>query len=151
MAVVVDGPDPANGSDQESTNPYGIPFGTTVISPRTDGVLLQDPSAHERVRSVACISLGSTVGTGRSCAYTTSPWSAALPRSDYELASNHWDVTVYEIHSGGILHKGQIFTSTSHCPHYIQPSSTDTQVTNGLTQEQVMDWITSHFVDGKPH
>ena len=125
--------------------------GSTVISPHPDGRLLADASVLARTRAVTCVTFGSAVRTGRTCRYgagSPSPGS----RSASELASNRWRVVVYELHSGAVLHQGEIATSTSHCPRhrYAHRGSSGT-VAFILGRDDVLAWFARHFAEGTPH
>lgn len=141
---------PLEGQPQEDTQTSGAREGSTVLSPHTDGKLIDDPSALIRTRAVVCIQRDRIVQTGRTCPmqWTTGP--NAGTRVDPALAQSHYKVTVYELHSGGVLHKGELFTDAD-CPSYVSFFAVGTpSVGQPLHQEQVMEWVTTHFVDGKP-
>ena len=126
--------------------PYAI-SGSTVLSPHTDGKLTGDATVLSRTRTVTCVTLDSSRSLDRSCNYTSVVNQTA---STLQLAQDHYRVTVYELHSGHVLHKGEILTRSDGCPDHIQLKSGVSTVAYDLSAAEVMNWITTHFVDGKP-
>ena len=122
--------------------------GSTVISPATDGKVTLDQSVLTRTRAVACIRFLRTEGLGRSCDYGQWAFQQAADFS-LELAQNRYEVVVYELHNGGILHKGEILSPAPYCPDSATDDGTS-MVASALRQREVLDWVSSHFVGGKP-
>ncbi|MFN8019066.1 MAG: hypothetical protein U0P45_13220 [Acidimicrobiales bacterium] len=140
------------GSGFDGELPPAAASGSTVLSPHTDGRLIDDESVMARTRSVTCVTFAEAVRVGRSCPYVPQNASPYQPATNsYELTSDHWDITVYELHSGGILHKGQIFTPTGHCPAHRYTDIGGDQVAFRMGDPDVLAWLGSHFVDGRPH
>ena len=146
--------DPGNGAYLSSLgNGVEAPLsgflgGSTVLSPQPDGQLTSERAILGNTRSVTCLRYLGIEGTGQQCAYTGE--GRPLPRPTYELAASRWEVVVYELHSGGVLHRGEVRSLTSFCPTGIMPAATDTQVIRNLDQGTVLDWLGSHFLDGAP-
>lgn len=124
--------------------------GSTVISPQTDNVFIDDPSVLARTRSVACVTFVGTEGTGLSCDYTGGSLGSPFSRVTVEMAQNRFAITVYELHSGGILHKGEILTRSGGCPEWAVTDEGNGKVAWGLTDQDVLAWFDSHFVGGQP-
>ena len=124
--------------------------GSTVISPKTDGAFATDPSVLARTRAVACIRHVAADPTGEQCGYLNSnnPFGSA-PDFTLELVRNRFEIVVYELHSGGILHRGEIWSLTDDCPDSAYDEGTG-QVVLPIGDSDVLTWIGSHFVDGKP-
>jgi hypothetical protein len=120
--------------------------GSTVISPTTDGKFTSEPLVLPRTRAVACIQHLATEGTGVSCDYGQFEFTVDFT---IELARSRYEIIVYELHSGGILHRGEIWSDTSDCPDKARDDGTG-QVAMGIDDADVLSWIGSHFVDGKP-
>lgn len=124
--------------------------GSTVISPHTDGRFTDDPSVLARSRSVTCVRYVRTDTIGRQCDYGNDNFGLSGSRYTLGVARNVYEVTVYELHSGGILHKGEVWSRTpSGCPDHAYVERTST-VSYPLTDGDVLAWLGSHFVDGKP-
>ena len=119
-----------------------------MISPTTDNAFTDDASVLARTRTVTCVTLAGTERVGQTCPYTDrlNPMSSVST----ELAQNRFAITVYELHSGGILHKGEILTRSSACPEWAVTSEGGGMVAYGITDQDVLAWLDSHFVDGKP-
>lgn len=122
--------------------------GSTVISPQTDGAFTRNETVLPRTRTVACVSLLGTDGVGTSCPYNGI--LGDLRPVTLQSAVNKFDVTVYELHSGGILHKGEIHTRTNGCPPWAITNDPSGMVAYGLTNQDLLTWFNSHFVGGKP-
>jgi hypothetical protein len=135
-------------SQLDSGNGLG---GSTVISPQTDGAFTDDPSVLERTRTVACVTHIATESTGETCNYNTSPFEGfSTSYVTLQVAKNRYAITVYELHSGGILHQGEIHTRASGCPAYALTDEGSGYVAYGITDQDVLAWLNSHFVGGKP-
>jgi hypothetical protein len=129
--------------------------GRTAISPKADGTF--EAAGAAEVRTVTCVSLVGTESVGKTCEFVTGPGApvvGAEPASaGLELARNRFSVTVYELRSGGVLHKGEIVTPTELCPESLlteEGQALGAQVAYGLTQQDALTWLGAHFVDGKP-
>ena len=121
--------------------------GSTVISPHTDNAFTDDASVLPRTRTVTCVTLVGTEAVGETCNYTQ---QLSFSTASAQVAQNRFAVTVYELHSGGILHKGEILTRATGCPEWAVTSEGGGLVAYGLTDQDVLSWLNSHFVDGKP-
>lgn len=138
-----------NASDTSSyiTTRYPSALGgSTVISPATDNAFTDDPSVLIRTRAVACVTLIGTEEAGVPCMYT----EGIVGQVGAQAARNRFAITVYELHSGGILHKGEIVTRASQCPEWAVTGEGGGLVAYGITDQDVLAWFDSHFVDGKP-
>jgi hypothetical protein len=125
--------------------------GSTVISPQTDGTFTDDPSVLPRTRTVACVTHIATDPTGETCQYNSGPFEGlSTSYVTLQVARNRYAITVYELHSGGILHKGEIQTRASGCPAYALTNEGSGLVAFGLTDQDILAWLSSHFVGGKP-
>lgn len=124
--------------------------GSTVISPQTDGAFTDDPSVLPRTRTVTCVTHIATDPTGETCEYNTGPFEISTSYRAMNVARNRYAITVYELHSGGILHKGEIQTRASGCPPFAQSQDPSGMVAYGLTEQDILAWLNSHFVAGKP-
>lgn len=126
--------------------------GSTVISPHTDNVFTDEPSVLARTRTVACVTLVGTESVGQDCYFNNYSEFGFTSGTDYktmQLSQNRFAITVYELHSGGILHKGEILTPAGRCPPGAVVTG-DSVLAWGLTDADVLGWMGSHFVDGKP-
>jgi len=127
--------------------------GSTVISPHTDNLFKRDdPSVLPRTRTVACVTLLGTESVGKECDFNNDSPFGFPTTNDYktmQLAQNRFAITVYELHSGGILHKGEILTPAARCSPGAVVTGGDT-LAWGLTDADILAWFNSHFVDGKP-
>ena len=125
--------------------------GSTVISPRTDSVFTDDESVLGRTRTVTCVTFLATEPTGQDCQYNGNSFNTPFGSPvGAQLARNKYAITVYELRSGGILHKGEIHTRAGGCPEWAITDQGDGLIAHGLTEQDVLSWINSHFVDGKP-
>lgn len=88
--------------------------------------------------------------TGETCEYNTGPFEISTSYRAMNVARNRYAITVYELHSGGILHKGEIQTRASGCPPFAQSQDPSGMVAYGLTEQDILAWLNSHFVAGKP-
>ncbi|MGN6695206.1 MAG: hypothetical protein ACTHN0_13605 [Aquihabitans sp.] len=124
--------------------------GSTVISPHTDGVFTDNGWVLPETRTVACVTLLGTENVGKGCDFNNvTQFGFNNGYKTMNLAQNRFAITVYELHSGGILHKGEILTPASSCSPGAVVSAGDT-LAWGLTDADVLAWFSSHFVDGKP-
>lgn len=125
--------------------------GSTVLSPHTDGKLISDRSIMVRTRAVACFVRDRFVNTGRTCPMQFYMGPQTGLRINPVLEQQHYTVTVYELHSGHVLHRGEIFTEAS-CPRDINSFGTykNAPVAMPITKSQVIEWVSTHFVNGKP-
>lgn len=136
----------ATGSDGDRAVTW-TPNGSTVISPETDGRFTDDASVLERTRAVACLNHLGTDEVGESCYYqqqmTFAPQHVRTGRLRFEIV-------VYELHSGGILHRGEIHSRTGGCPEWFSSGTGSGLVTRAITEADVMAWLSAHFVGGRP-
>lgn len=124
--------------------------GSTVISPRTDSIFTDEPSVLARTRTVACVTLVGTENVGKECNFNDGQFGGITGSyKTMQLAQNRFAITVYELHSGGILHKGEILTPARSCSPGAVVTGGDV-LAWGLTDADVLAWFNSHFVDGRP-
>lgn len=139
-----------NGWDgAKEAQPPDPVLGSTVISPAPDGRFTDVEAVRANTRAVACIEYIGPEDTRTPCEYEASGLVAG-PYAPRQLARRQWKVTVYELHSGGVLHRGEIWTPADHCPAWVLTERTDEFVTFRLTDAMVADWFATHFAGGKP-
>ena len=111
-----------------------------------------DSNVLARTRSVTCVTPLGTELLGTECYFeNTGPYGfgiSAEPKT-MQLARNRFAITVYELHSGGILHKGEIETRADGCTEGAVVNGAS-MLAWGLTDQDVLAWLNAHFVDGKP-
>ncbi len=148
---VAQGAEQANGYNGDTFSSSSWPHGgSTVISPHTDGLFTDEPLVLARTRAVACVHFLARDGLGQQCDYGDAlAQFRNAPDFTLELAKNRFEIVVYELHSGGVLHRGEIWSDTSHCPDKASDEGTG-QVVTAISDVDVLAWIGSHFVDGKP-
>ena len=144
-------PQPDGNPGQDVAPRFGP--GSTVISPVADGSFTTDPTVFERTRSVVCIEHEATEPAGRTCdGYEAALGSfRPLPASSFQVGRSKFTVTVFELHSGGVLHRGEIWTELGGCPDRISVRSADTLLIRPLTEGDVSEWVSTHFVGGNPN
>ncbi len=131
-------------------------LGSTVLSPRTDGLLTRDPAALDRTRSVTCLTFDGTVGTGTPCPYERELYPGLGTNGggggtfELELARSRWKLVVYELHGGTVLHQGEIQSQAPGCPDQVRVDEGSTQVWFPLTDGDVGGWFAAHFTEGRP-
>jgi len=143
----------SNGSeDKNYLDQVPVYLGALAVSPTTAGARFSSEASEiHDIRSVTCIDFIETVPLGRRCPYhvldATRP-SLSPPQVELDSAYNRYRIAVYELHSGKVLTEGEIDSRNDACPRFVP--NPDETVGYWLTGQQVLDWMHTHFVDGKP-
>lgn len=136
-----------NGSDP-GVVPRVLAGGSTTISPQADGAFDTEAS-FETTRAVACVRYLGRDATGRTCAYTATFTGNGEADRTLELAKDRYEIVVYELHSGGVLHRGEVWSGVDGCPADVADRGTG-EVVRQVSDTELLAWITAHFVDGQP-
>ena len=146
--VVVDSAGDTDSDGASNLNGTPATGGSTVVSPRTDGRYTKDPEALNRTRSVTCVQYESTEQYGQACEYSEDSFGMSGIYT-LNLHISRYSITVYELHSGGVMARGELFTSQRGCPDHAMVGGTNATVGYPLEDQQILQWLGEHFIDGK--